>query len=170
MNNKLNRILLSPDEATGAVEVDPLSGAAAGVDTSFPLLAAERIVRFKLARCSIEKGKANENTETLTLKFRTEKEATLQDGKTTHAGFPVTKWIGLTPTKGENGKEPYTVDSIRRECALFLKAIGQADKDLSELRRNPSQFEGVVVDCKVGIRPGKGSYPDSNSLTLMLPA
>lgn len=167
-----HRILLAPDpvEATGGVEVDPLSGAAAGVDTSFPLIAPDRIVRFKLAKLTVEAGKENPNAKVLTFKFKTEKDVAAADGKKLHSGFPVTTWISLTPTEGKDGKEPYTVDNIRRNCALFLKAIGKPDMDMRELRDHPERFEGEVVDCKVGIRKGKGGYSDSNTLTFVLPA
>lgn len=168
--------LLTPDALEGAVEADPLSAAASGVDTTFPLIAPDRIVRFKLDKVTVGPTKDNAASnptakEVVTLKFKTEKETVSRDGKTLQPGFPCSMWINLVPFKAkEEGKKDFTIEDVKRGIALFLKAAGMADLPMATLRDEPSRFEGLVFDMKVGVRPGKNGFTDANTLSFILPA
>lgn len=170
MNNKLNRILLSPDDASGAVEVDPLSQAAKDIDTSFPVLMGDRILRMTIVAATKAATKEHADRESLTLKMKTAKDATLSDGKTAKAGFTCYKRVGLSETAAEGDKNARTFKEINRDLALVLKAVGMADKSPRDLVNNPSIIDGQVVDVRVGISPARGSFPESNTFTFVLPA
>lgn len=152
-------------------EVDPLSGAAGGWEAPrFPLLMPDRICRFKISKCTKAPTKDDENREALTIVLKTEKDYTGADGKPLRAGFTGFKRIGVTPSEGEGDKRPRTWKNIGEDLAMLLKACGKGNISPRELLDNPSMVEGEIVDCKVGISKGTGTYPDSNTFNFVLPA
>lgn len=172
---KLNQIkhLLTPDATEGGTEVDPLSGAAAGWEApKFPLLAPDRIYRFKIAKCTKAATKDDANREALTIQLKTEKDYTDTDGKPLRAGFTGYKRIGITPITEEQAgdKRPRSIKDIGADLGMALKSCGKGDKSPRELLNNPSLIEGEIVDMKVGISKGRDGFPDSNTFTFVLPA
>lgn len=170
--NKLKILHMSDatDASGGAEEVDPLSQAAGGVDTSFPLLAGDRILRMSIAKCSHGPSKTDESRNVLTIKMKTEKEAALDDGKTAKPGFTCYKRISTSPSEPKEGSDGRTNKDIARDLALVLKAVGKPDVSPRALLDNPEQIEGQVVDVRVGVNPAKGSFPASNTFSFVLPA
>lgn len=162
--------LLSPDSAEG-VEVDPLSGAASGWEApKFPVLAPDRICRFKIVKSTKGPVKDHPEREVLTIQIKTEKDYTDKEGKTLRAGFSGYHRIGLTPSPGEdNGKRERTWKNIGEDLAMCLKACGMGDKAPKDLKDNPSLIEGQIVDMKVGVTPEKGGFPESNNFKFVLP-
>lgn len=168
-----NKILRIADGVDSAAEIDPLSEAAGGVNTDFPVLAPDRILRFEVKSCSKmtnEETKAESIKIALRLTGDTQNAtATFRDGGPAREGFTVNQYIGITPT------DKYTIQDIKRNAALWMKAVlGQEVADKTSFREffnKPSMFEGFKVDCKTGISKDKtGAYPDSTRLTPVLPA
>lgn len=171
---KLNQIkhLLSPDATEGSA-VDPLSEAAGGVDTSFPVLSPDRLLRFEVKNATRERNDKT-GAESIKLKLRLTDDtqnasATYTDGKPARAGYTVSQYIGITPT------DKYSIDDIKRNAALWIKAIWgeEAAKGITfrAFFDQPSMAEARKVDCKTGINKDKnGVYPDSTKLTPVLPA
>jgi len=158
-------------------QIDPLSQAAGSIDTSFPLLMADRVLEFKVESSKVAPSKSNEANNTLTIKFKTTKEATLQDGKKTPPGFPLFKRIGVTvtePTVDEKGNEKAgrSIDNIARDLAAVLQACygPKTDKTPRQLLDNPSMIEGEVVKMKIGIDKGSGNFGPSNTGSFVIPA
>lgn len=167
----------APDAgATGAAEeVDPLSVAAGGVDTSYPTLMGDRIVRFEIASAKVDDVKDKPGRQQLIVKMKTTKDAVMSDGKTAKPGFVGIKRIGVTAYEetidGEGKTSPgRDFDAIKRDLATLCQAINQKDLNLRVLLNNPAQIEGQVVDCRVGLQKAKGSFPESNSFTFVIPA
>ena len=160
-------------EQNTATEVDPLSQAAGGINTDFPLLMPDRIYRLEIKSGTKEvdneaidkKSKTKYSREQLLFKLATTQDAMSRDGKPLRAGFTLRKYLLVTPT-GD-----YTLDSVARSIAILLKACGKANVTPRELINNPSMLDKQVVDAKVGISVDKtGTYPDSNSITFVIPA
>lgn len=164
---------MSPDATSGGVEVDPLSQASGGIDTSFPLIAPDRVCRFKISSAKKapvkDAEKAAAGHELLTLQLKTEKSYPDTDGKTLNAGFSVYHRISLTPTEGKDGKSGRTIENIAKDLATLLKAVGMVDKSPRQLLDNPSILEGQVVDCRVGVNKAQGNFPESNSIKFVIP-
>lgn len=166
---RMSDIAEGSDSATTAQEVDPLSEAAGGVDTSFPILAGDRIVRFEVVKTTVQKKEETGN-EFMVLKMKTQKEVALDDGKTAKPGFTCYKRIMITVTPPTEQSEGRTIDAIKKDLSLALKCIGKPEVSAREFINNPSLFDGQVIDMKVGIQPAKGSYAASNTFAFVLPA
>jgi len=172
----MKNINRSPDEAAGGM-VDPLNEAAGTIDTSFPVLAPDRIVEFKVESSKIAASKSNEQNQTLTIKFKSTKPAKLLDGKETAPGFPVFKRYGITPTeptvddKG-NEKAGRTIENIKKDLATVLKACfgPKTDKTPRQLIDNPSMLEGEIVQGKTSVDKGSGNFGPSTNISFVLPA
>lgn len=150
---------------------DPLSGAAGGWEPpKFPLLMPDRICEFKISKATKQPTKEDANRESLTLVLKTEKDYTGADGKPLRAGFSVYKRIGLSPTDGKDDKRPRTWKNIGEDLAMLLKAAGMVETTPRQLIDDPTIVEQAIVMCKVGISKGTGTFPDSNTLTFVLPA
>lgn len=168
--NKLRILCMSDATDGGAEEVDPLSQAAGGVDTSFPLLAGDRILRMEISKVTHGPSKTDESRNVLTIKMKTQKEAALNDGKTAKPGFTCYKRISTSPSEKTAESEGRTNKDIARDLALVLKAVGKPDVSPRALMDNPSILEGQVVDVRVGVAPARGSFPESNTFSFVLPA
>ena len=165
------RILRMSDTAEGqAEEVDPLSQAAGGVDTSFPLLAGDRILRMSISKATHGPSKTDETRNVLTLKMKTEKEAALNDGKTAKPGFTCYKRISTSQSEKTAENEGRSNKDIARDLALVLKAVGKPEVSPRALMNDPTILDGQVVDVRVGVSPARGSFPESNTFSFVLPA
>ena len=166
---KYNNLLRSPD-ATDGGEVDPMSQAAASTDTSFPVLAGDRIYRMEIKSASVEVGKADAENKMLVLKLVTTKDATFSDGKKAKAGWPVFKRIGVVPLAANDKRQEYSPKDVAKNLALLNKAVGRGEKSALDTINDPKYLEGMQVDCRIGVAPAKGAYGESNTIAFVLPA
>src|SRR5262245_22344795 len=137
-HNKYLVFLRSPDEANGggaAVENDPLSEAAGGVDTSYPILSPDRLLRFEVKSCKKLRNE-DKGSEHIEFKLKLMKESTFTDGKVAREGYIVTERAGITPT------EKFDIDSVKKGLAKWLQGIlGKAEANKITIRQfvdNPS--------------------------------
>lgn len=171
--------------AEGApAEVDPMSMAAAGLEAPrFPLLAPERIYRFKITSAKVKATKETaEYPESdprrrtmLELVLATEKDATDTDGRPLRSGYKVFHYIMTSPWEAheKDGKQikERTWKNIAEDLGMVLKAIGKGTVSPKALMSDPAgTLENQLVDCKVGIRKGTGSFNDSNTIKFIQPA
>ena len=174
--NKLQHLNIqySQDPTEGgnveATENDPLSAAAEGFEApTFPVLAPDRIYRFRVVSSKISATKDDASRELLTIVLATEKDYTDKDGKPLRAGFKGYIRIGTTPSVGGAEKRDRTLADIGKELAMALKACGMAKRSPRELLNDPTIIEQCVVDCKAGIVKAKDNFPESNSFKWVLP-
>lgn len=169
ININKNRVLLMVDGADGD-GVDPFATAAANLEApKFPLLAPDRICRFKIAKCTKDQVKDKPGREVLTVKLQTTKDYTDTDGKPLREGFTGYTRIGLTPSDESEGKRPRTNKNIAEDLGMLLKAVGMGEKTPRDLLNTPSMLEGQIVDMKVTVLPEKGGFPASNGFRVVLP-
>lgn len=175
------KILRSTDGADGAgasaaEEQDPLSMAAGGIDTTFPVLAGDRIIQFQIAACRKVPVKDKPDRFNLEFKIKTTKDAMLNDGRTAHAGFSGFKRISVSTSEPSEdtttGKKSAgrTSKDIAKDLAMALKACGRVDLSPRQLIDNPEVLDGILVDMKIGINPAKNNFPESNSFSFVIPA
>lgn len=148
-------------------EVDPLTSAAGDYDTSFPVLAADRLLEFKLLK--LTNKTSDKGTKTIQLKVELNSDSTFADGKPARKGFKFNQSINITPS------ENFTIESVKRQLALWNKALlgVEAAKSASfaAMRDEPSKFEGLVFKARTGIKKDKsGVYDDATVLTPVVPA
>jgi len=156
-------------EETNAVEVDPLSSTAAETNTDFPVLAADRILRFKVANAE---KKRNEEKGNEYIQFKIEllsENAVFNDGKPARPGFKFNQVVAITPS-GD-----YDYESIKRSCALWLKGCLSLEQAKTTTIRqfvdNPAMLNGLVFPGRTSIRKDKtGQYPPSTQVTPVLEA
>lgn len=171
---KRSSLILRSEDAPA--EVDPLSGAASGFEApKYPVLAADRIVRFKVKKASKDSVKEDKDKpnprQMLVLHLVTTKEYPDKDGQPLREGFSVYKRIGLFEIKGEEGKRDRTMkDHVGPELAELLRAMGKSAVSPRDLVNNPAMIEGEVVDCKSTIIPAKGEFPETNGVKFVQPA
>jgi hypothetical protein len=170
--NKLGNLLLSPDEATGEGEVDPLAEAAGAVDTSFPLLSPDRPLRWECISAKVAPSKADPSRNGLTLILKTTTETTFQNGKKAHPGFKVYKRYGVSVTPPTADSDGRTIDAIKKDLAFVLKAFFGAKAEVTPraLLDNPAMLEGRMVDGKTTIEKGSGGFADKTGVTFIIPA
>ena len=170
--NKIKH-LLAPDSLAGASEeADPFAEAAGGVDTSYPVLAANRIWKFVVKSCTRDtkhnEGSDEVKSDALVLKVALEEEGVFRGGKTALPGFSVSIRIGLLAS------EKFDMDSVKRGLALWMKSLlGDRAKSttMREWINNPGLVDGLVFIGKTGIKVDKGGqYADQNTITPVLPA
>jgi hypothetical protein len=169
LNNKIKYLMFPEGVDSGAaVENDPLSVAAGGVDTSYPVLSPDRLLRFEVK--SAKKVRNEEKaTEHIELKLKLLKESTFTDGKPAREGYVVTERVGITPS------EKYDIEAIKKGLAKWLQGVlGIAEANKVSLRQfvdNPSILDGKVFDGKTSIRKDKsGNFPDQSGVTPVPPA
>lgn len=183
--NIKNSILLMADATIasgGAEEVDPMSQAASGIDTTFPILKGDRILQMEIVQCRKVPVKDKPDRFNLEFKLKTTKEATMNDGRTAQPGFTGYKRISIStsePSEDPNtGKKSAgrTNKDIAKDLGQVLKACGKAgvngapDVQPRELVNNPEMLDGVLVDMRVGVNPAKNNFPESNSFSFVIPA
>lgn len=153
-------------------EVDPLSAAAGGIDTSIPLLQPDRIMRLECSSCTVSPTKTDESRNVLTIICKTTTDGTFVTGKTAHAGYKLYKRISVSTSPAKDGKEGRDNKAIARDLAAVLKAFfGPATtKTPRELLSNPSMLEKLPVDGKITIEKGQGGYGDKNGVNFIIPA
>lgn len=175
---------MPPEVQNGAAEMDPMSTAASGLEApKFPVLAPDKVCRFKITSAKIKATKETQslaeddpNRRTmLELVLSTTKDYKDTDGKDLRAGFKVFHYIMTSPWPdhtNDQGKQvrERTMKNIAEDLGMVLKACGKGSTTPRELLNNPSLLENEIVDCKVGVRKGEGTYNDSNTIKFVLPA
>ncbi len=168
-----NKILRSPD-ATGAAEVDPLSGAAGGWEApKFPVLAVDRLVEMEViesTRGLVKDEKAkSEGRESLTLKLKTTKDYVDKDGKPLRAGYTGFKRIGLTAITGDPTKRDRTMKDVGADLAMVLKCCGMGNREPRELFNDPSIILKSIVVMKTSVQAARDGFPESNNFNFVPP-
>lgn len=148
---------------TNTQAVDPLSQAAGGIDTNFPLLQDGTFMRFE-CREAKQTETQEKKTKQITMKWVTTKEAVDQNNRSLNAGFPVYVRINAEAT------ETRDVQQLARDWAQVLKAAGQPQVSARQVIDNPSLLVGMIADAKVAIFPEKNGFAASNVLRWKLPA
>jgi len=153
-------------------EVDPLAQAAGGIDTTIPLLAADRIMRLECIKSDVAPTKSDPNRLALTIVCKTTKDGTFTSGKKAHAGYKLYKRVSVTPSEPTESSEGRDVAAIVRDLAAVLKAFfgGQTAKTPRELLNNPAMLEGLLVDGRITIEKGSGGFSDKNGVNFIIPA
>lgn len=131
------------------------------VDTSMPVIKGPLTTELEIV--SVDQADSADKTgQNLVIKMKTVGEHKGTKGEPISAGFPLTKWIGLTPMVGRPGKKDYSPDDIRRSLAQFLEAVEGKKGSINPRER----FTGMRVIVKIGVQPGNEKYPnESNSVT-----
>lgn len=166
-----NHPLLTNDPTDGG-EVDPLAQAAGGIDTSFPLLPADRLITVECVSAKVAPTKEAPDRSTLTIMCKTTTELTFQDGKRANPGFKLYKRYGVTVTPPTDKSDGRTIDSIKKDLAFVIKAFFGSNAQVSprDLLNNPAMLEGRPVSVKTTIEKGTGGFPDKNGITFIIPA
>lgn len=172
-------------EVTNQVaDQDPMSAAASGLEAPrFPVLAADRVCRFRISSAKVSATKEtaeraeSEQEMQLVLILKTEKDYTDSEGKPLRKGFPVYHYTGITPLPERQSRKgtmlaERTFKDIAAELGVILRAAYGPNTTHTprEVVNNPSMLENQIVDCKVGIRKGEGTYNDSNTVKFVQPA
>ena len=133
------------DASEGTVETAPTAGVldedVSDVDTSFPLL-SEGLYDMEIQEVTEESNKAKTGTN-LKIVVVTTKDSVSPKGEALNRGMKLTSYIGLTET------EKYNTDSIKRNVAGFVQAVGCGITKVKPF----DQFKGKIVRVKVSIRP-----------------
>lgn len=163
---------------------DPMSQAASGLEApKFPVLAADRIYRFKIASAKIGATKdtaerpEDEQEKQLVLTLKTEKDYTDSEGLPLRKGFPVYHYIGITALPERQSKKgtpirARSMQDVAADLGVLLRAVYGPNTTHTprEVVLNAAMLEDQIVDCKVGIRKGEGTYNDSNTVKFVQPA
>src|SRR5947207_9028366 len=104
-------------------ETDPLSVAAGGIDTTMPLLQSDRTMRLECISSKVEPTKTDESRNVLTIVCKTTTDGVFTTGKPARAGYKLYKRISVSPSEPKDGKDGRTMDAIKRDLALLLKAF-----------------------------------------------
>lgn len=165
MINPLNpKILRSAHMEESA---DPLSEAAGSYDTSYPVMAPDQVLPWKVAKAEKKRNEEKGN-EYISLKLTLEKEARFKDNKPCRVGFVVNNVIAITPT------ENYSVEDVKRNLGLWIKAIFGVEKAKSITFRqfvdSPSMADGYILNGKTSIKKASGSFPEGTNVSPIIPA
>ena len=163
---KRTKLLLSPDPADGGVDIDPLADATGGIDTSFPVLAADRVGVFEVKAHSVkvsEKG-----TKQIVIKVALDEDLAFSDGKPARKGFSFNQSINITPN------EAFDAEAIKKRVATWVKSIlgEEAAKSVSlaAFRDDHEKWIGQKFKAKTSIRKDKtGQFGDQTQLNPILP-
>jgi len=129
-----------------------------GVDTSAPILPK---AIYDLEIKNVERGPNKDQTgENVKITLITTQPHIATNGQEVSPGFPLYKYIALTPRTGEPGKKDYTTDDIKREVTLFCEAVHGAKVPMLPLDKHI----GRRVRCKIGISPATDQYEESNNV------
>lgn len=156
--NKLNRILLNTDAAEG---VDPLNTNVNDIDTNYPLL-PDSYYMFRLTDCAKVPNKAGTG-DNLVVKHSLIDAAQDIKGEAVNPGFVITSYVSLTETSGGNGKQPYTIDNIKKGVARIAKAAG-VNATVRQIIDNPAILNGKAVRAKVTTSKETAEFPASNRI------
>lgn len=134
-----------------------------GVDTSMPVIKGPLTAEVEII--DVVEAESNDKTGmNLVIRMKTIKDHVSTKGDTINAGFPLRKYIGLTPVVGRPGKNDYDADSIRRGIAQFLEAVEGKKGFAKPLER----FKGMRVMVKITIAPATEKYPnESNNVSFV---
>lgn len=166
-------MLRSPDASEG-VDSDPFATPASETSTDYPLLKGGKPYRLAIKTIVIEDVEDDEvpstpehPTQVMIVKVMTTKDELDVREEVLHAGFVLTKRIYLYE-KGER-----SIEGIKRDIATLIKAVEgkNAKTTLRDLIDNPTRYDGLPVEAKVGIQiDKKGQYPDQNTIRFSVPA
>ena len=151
------------DETPTVVSSSFLDEDLGSVDTSMPVIKGGLTVELEVTSVSEEPNKDNSGNN-LVIKTRTVKELPSTKGPMINAGFPLTKYISLTPVEGRADKKDYRKEDIRKNLAQFLEAVEGKKGVLNPTER----FKGMHVLAKITVSPGNSQFPnESNSLSFV---
>lgn len=157
---ELNRILLNTDSAEGIVTNDPLNTNVNDVNTDYPML-PDSYYMFRLeATKTPNKAGTGDN---LVVKHILIDGAQDIKGEPVSPGFVITSYVSLTETSGGNGKQPYTIDNIKKGVAKIAKAA-QVNATVRQIIDNPAVLNGKAVRAKVTTSKETGEFPASNRI------
>lgn len=136
------------------MSMDPLSGAASGVNTSFPELLPGQTVEVKCVSAEFARNPKN-TCDMLTLKLETTKETQLVGGGTQQPGFPL--WARVVCS--ETGK--MTWDKVRVNVAKVIQSfMGAATTIEMPQIREPQFLQGQIGTVKTKMGRVSAEYPD----------
>lgn len=158
---ELNRILRNVDATEGAVSADPLDTNVNDIDTNYPLLPDSHYM-FRLTDCAKVPNKAGTG-DNLVVKHSLIDAAQDIKGEPVNPGFVITSYVSLTETAGVNGKQPYTIDNIKKGVARIAKAAG-VNATVRQIIDNPTILNGKAVRAKVTTSKETAEFPASNRI------
>lgn len=157
---EINRILRTAEPAEGVVANDPLDTNINDVNTDYPILPASHYMFRIEAEKKVNKAQTGDN---LVVKHILTEGAQDIKGEPVSPGFVITSYISLTETQGGNGKQPYTIDNIKKGVARVAKAAG-VSATVRQIMDNPTILNGKSVRANVGISKETSEYPASNKI------
>jgi len=129
--------------------------ASEGSDTTFPRL---KPAPYDLVVAKAEVTSTAKGGERLAITLKTTKDGFDKDGGNLAAGYPIYHNIALTPT------DDYPPKNINRNLNTVLKSAGLLKESARSLVQNPTILEGKIVRAKVGLKPERDGYPESNNI------
>lgn len=131
------------------------------VDTSMPVIRGGIAAELEIVSVTQEPKKDGTGSNVV-IKMKTTRELPSTKGDMINAGYPLTKYLSLSPVIGRtDGKKEYTEDDVRRGLAQFMEAVEGKKGNMNPMER----FAGKRVMVKVTVSPGNEQYADeSNSI------
>lgn len=157
----INAIQGAPAGSSAGAEVDPLAMPADAIDTRFPRLQPNRLLRMTVR--SPERKVSEKGTEMFVFKLETTTAEIDTDGHPLHPGFRFTHRI-----IGASGER--TIEDFKKEFAHFLKCVGKSNIPMRDVLNGPSVVDGLPIDVKIGIQKEKDGFPESNTARFVLPS
>ena len=130
------------------------------VDTSMPVIRGPVTIELEIVDVTEEESK-DKTGMNLVIKVKTVTPVNSTKGDIISPGFPMKKWIGLTPMVGRPGKKDYDGEMIKKSLAQFQEAVEGKKSSIKPLER----FKGQRVMAKIGVQEATEKYPnESNSI------
>jgi len=135
--------------------LDPLAMTGDAPDPSFPVLreGVKRLTISSIEKKEFEGKDGKPPSSAVSIKLTTTAEDRDTENNILHPGFAFNVMIFTTPN------ENTSVAQIKENLSMPVKAA--FGRDIAKTK-SLNDCLGKVVDCKVGVRAGKGSYGDSN--------
>ncbi len=133
-----------------------------GVDTSMPVIKGPITTELEIIDV-VEAESKDKTGMNLVIRCKTVKELPSTKNDRINPGFPLRKYIGLTPVVGRPGKQDYDAESIRRGLAQFLEAAEGRKGAVKPVER----FKGMRIMAKVTISPATAEFGESNSISFV---
>ena len=133
----------------------------AGTDTTFPVIRGPVTLEVEIVAVTEVQAKDNPTGMNLLIQVKTVRDTQSTRGESIGAGFPLSKYIGVTETLNRPGKKDYDATAIRRALAGFMEAVDGTASAIKPLER----WVGKRVMGKVTVSPATEKYPnESNSI------
>jgi len=156
---ELNRILRCPDEAVSA---DPLDTNVNDVNTDYPLLPASYYL-MQLDNCTKQPNKHGTG-DNLVIPHKLTEAAQDTKGEPVAPGLIITQYVSLVETSGGNGKQAYTIESIKKGVSRIAKAAG-VNATVRQIIDNPAMLNGKQVRAKVTVSKETEEFSASNRIS-----